>query len=55
MIPTDIWSVGKVSIAMFEFATWLVSFPDFLHFRHYSIALFEIKYCLQIIETGFAA
>jgi hypothetical protein len=36
-IPSDIWSVGKEPIAMFEFTTWLTSFPDFLtHLRHYS-------------------
>jgi hypothetical protein len=27
-IPSDIWSVGKESIAMFELATWQASFPD---------------------------
>jgi hypothetical protein len=29
IIPSDIWSVGKEPIAMFEFTTWLASFPDF--------------------------
>jgi hypothetical protein len=29
IIPSDIWSVSKESIAMFGVTTWLASFPDF--------------------------
>jgi hypothetical protein len=29
IIRTDLWSIGKESIAMFKLATWLASFPDF--------------------------
>ncbi len=28
-VPSDIWSVGKEQIAMFEFTTWQASFTDF--------------------------
>jgi hypothetical protein len=28
-IPSDIWSIGKEPIAMFEFTTWHASFTDF--------------------------
>jgi hypothetical protein len=34
-IPTDIWSVGKEPIAMFEFTMWHASFTDFfIKLRH---------------------
>jgi hypothetical protein len=51
-IPSDIWSVGKAPIAMFEFTTWLASFPDSK--TSDTIALFENNNCLQITETEFA-
>jgi hypothetical protein len=37
-IPSDIWSLGKELLAMFEFTTWNASFPDFfIKFRRYTV------------------
>ncbi len=36
--PSDIRSVGKELIVLFELSTWLASFPYFfIHLRHYSV------------------
>ncbi len=37
-ILSDIWSIGKESIAIFQFTTWHTSFPDFfISLRHYTV------------------
>jgi hypothetical protein len=54
IIPTDIWSVGKESIAMFELATWQASSLIFSSSSDAIPLLGNKNYCFQTTETGFA-
>ncbi len=52
-IPSDICSVGKVPIAMFEFTSWHTSFTDFFIKLRLYIDIGK-QYFFQMTDTGFA-